>query len=80
MTFQDCCKSRFKLCILLRPTRCYSLDIMVHQLSVQVEELFKQENWMSEPNGEHGFTTALVIMFIILLGLYVIQLHNHLNS
>lgn len=42
-------------------SRCYSLEIMLHQLSTEVADLYKQETWSSEPMGDHGFVTPLVI-------------------
>lgn len=40
--------------------RCHSLDIMVQQLATEIADLYKLENWSSEPQGSHGFVTALV--------------------
>lgn len=34
---------------------------MLHQLSTEVADLYKQETWSSEPMGDHGFVTPLVI-------------------
>ncbi|ODM94952.1 Exocyst complex component 2, partial [Orchesella cincta] len=48
---------------LLFQIRCYSLEIMLHQLSTEVADLYKQETWSSEPMGDHGFVTPLPAKF-----------------
>lgn len=46
--------------------RCYSLEIMLHQLSTEVADLYKQETWSSEPMGDHGFVTPLVKLYKVI--------------
>jgi len=40
--------------------RTYLLETMIHQLSIEVSGLYKDETWASEPQGVHGFITILV--------------------
>jgi hypothetical protein len=35
---------------------------MLHQMSIEIADLYKQETWSSEPCGEHGFITQLVCL------------------